>query len=123
MNQKQCKYSGNLFIPKRNNQRFENNKARSNFHNKKYRKLYAEVSKINKLLFLNYKILHKLIGYREYMEVEKKILSKLRYDFSLSTGIEEEDGIKSFLLYNYKLTFITHQIILIEKKYENIRPI
>lgn len=123
MNQKQCKYSGNWFIPKRNNQRFENNKARSNFHNQKYRKLYAEVNIINKLLFLNYKILHKLIGYREYMEVEKKILSKLRYDFSLVTGIEEEDGIKSFLLYNYKLTFITHQIILIERKYENNRPI
>lgn len=123
MTLKQCKYSGNWFIPKRNNQRFENNKARCNYHNKKYRKLYAEVSKINKLLFLNYKILHKLIGYREYMEVEKKILSKLRYDFSLVTGIEEEDGIKSFLLYNYKLTYITNEIILIEKKYENIRPI
>lgn len=123
MNQKQCKYSGNWFIPKRNNQRFENNKARSNYHNKKYRKMYAEVNKINRLLFLNYKILYKLIGYREYMEVEKKILSKLRYDFSLSTGIEEEDGIKSFLLYNYKLTFITNEIILIEKKYENNRPI
>lgn len=120
---KQCKYSGNWFIPKRNNQRFENNKARSNYHNKKYRRLYAEVNKINKLLFLNYKILYKLIGYKDYMEIDKKILSKLRYDFSLSTGIEEEDGIKSFLLYNYKLTFITTQIILIEKKYENNRPL
>lgn len=123
MNHKQCKYSGNLFIPTRNNQRFENNKARSNYHNRKYRKLYSEVNKINKLLFQNYKILFKLIGYREYMEVEKKILSKLRYDFSLVTGIEEEDGIKSFLLFNYKLTFITNEIILIEKKYENNRPI
>ncbi len=123
MNHKHCKYSGNWFIPTRNNQRFENNKARCNFHNQKYRKLYAEVNKINKLLFLNYKILFKLIGYRDYIEIEKKILSKLRYDFSLVTGIEEEDGIKSFLLYNYKLTFITTQIILIEKKYENNRPI
>ncbi len=123
MNQKQCKYSGNWFTQKRNNQRFENNKARSNYHNRKYRKLYAEVNKINRLLFLNYKILYKLIGYREYMEVEKKILYKLKYDFSLVTGIEEEDGIKSFLLYNYKLTYITNEIILIEKKYENNRPI
>ncbi|MBP9848496.1 MAG: hypothetical protein KBC58_03580 [Flavobacterium sp.] len=120
---KQCKYSGNLFFPTRNNQRFENNKARSNYHNQKYRKLYAEVNEINKLLFLNYKILFKLIGYRDYIEIEKKILAKLRYDFSLSTGIEEEDGIKSFSLYNFKLTFITIQIILIEKKYENNRPI
>lgn len=123
MNQKQCKYSGNWFTQKRNNQRFENNKARSNYHNQKYRKLYAEVNKINRLLFLNYKILYKLIGYREYLEVEKKILYKLRYDFSLVTGIEEEDGIKSFLLFNFKLTFITNEKILIEKKYENIRPI
>jgi hypothetical protein len=123
MNQKQCKYSGNWFFPTRNNQRFENNKARSNFHNQKYRKLYTEVNKINRLLFLNYKILFKLIGYRDYIEIEKKILYKLRYDFSLVTGIEDEDGIKSFLLYNYKLTFITTQIILIEKKYENNRPI
>jgi hypothetical protein len=123
MTLKQCKYSGNWFKPKRNNQSFENNKARSNYHNRKYHKLYAEVNKINRLLFLNYKILFKLIGYRNYIEIEKKILSKLRYDFSLSTGVEEEDGIKSFLLYNYKLTFITTQIILIEKKYENNRPI
>lgn len=123
MTTKQCKYSGNWFTQKRNNQRFENNKARSNYHNRKYRKLYAEVNKINRLLFLNYKILYKLIGYREYMEVEKKILYKLKYDFSLVTGIEEEDGIKSFLLYNYKLTYITNEIILIEKKYENNRPI
>jgi hypothetical protein len=121
MNQKQCKYSGNWFIPKRNNQRFENNKARSNYHNQKYRKLYAEINKINKLLFLNYKILYKLIGFRDYMEVEKKILSKLRYDFSLATGLEEEDGIKSFLLYNYKLTFITNEKILIENIHENKR--
>jgi hypothetical protein len=121
MLQKQCRYSGNWFKPKRNNQRFENNKARSNFHNKKYRKLYAEVNKINKLLFLNYKILFKLIGYRNYIEVEKKFLAKLRYDFSLATGLEEEDGIKSFLLYNYKLTYITNETILIEKQYENNR--
>jgi hypothetical protein len=123
MTLKQCKYSGNWFYPNRNNQRFENNKARSNYHNKKYRKLYAEVNKINRLLLLNYKILFKLIGFRDYMEIEKKILSKLRYDFSLVTGIEEEDGIKSFLVFNYKLTFITNEIILIEKKYENNRPI
>lgn len=123
MNQKQCKYSGNWFFPTRNNQRFENNKARSNYHNKKYRKMYAEVNKISRSMFFNYKVLYKLIGYRNYMEVEKKILSKLRYDFSLVTGIEEEDGIKSFLLYNYKLTFISNEIILIEKKYENNRPI
>ena len=121
MQLKQCKYSGNWFIPKRNNQRFENNKARSNYHNQKYRKLYAEINKINKLLFLNYKILYKLIGFRDYMEVEKKILSKLRYDFSLATGLEEEDGIKSFLLYNYKLTFITNEKILIENIHENKR--
>ena len=121
MLQKQCRYSGNWFKPKRNNQRFENNKARSNFHNKKYRKLYAEVNKINKLLFLNYKILFKLIGYRNYIEVEKKFLAKLRYDFSLATGLEEEDGIKSFLLYNYKLTFITNEKILIENIHENKR--
>ena len=121
MNHKQCKYLGNWFIPKRNNQSFENNKARSNYHNKKYRKLYAEVNKINRLLFLNYKILFKLIGYRDYIEVEKKFLARLRYDFSLATGIEEEDGIKSFLLYNYKLTFITNEKILIENRHENNR--
>jgi hypothetical protein len=68
-------------------------------------------------------LLLRLIGFRDFMEVEKKILSRLRYDFSLVTGIEEEDGIKSFLVYNYKLTFITNEIILIEKKYENNRPI
>ena len=121
MNQKQCKYSGNWFTQKRNNQRFENNKARSNYHNQKYRKLYAEINKINKLLFLNYKILYKLIGFRDYMEVEKKILYKLKYDFSLVTGIEEEEGIKSFMLYNYKLTFINNEKILIENRYENKR--
>lgn len=123
MLQKHCRYSGNLFKPKRTNQRFENNKARSNYHNKKYRKLYAEVNKINRLLFLNYKILYKLIGYRDYIEVEKKFLAKLRYDFSLATGLEEEDGIKSFLLYNFKLTFITNEKILIENIHENNRPI
>ena len=121
MKLKQCKYSGNWFFPTRNNQRFENNKARSSYHNKKYRKLYRDVSKINRFLFLNYQVLFKLIGYRDYMEVEKKILSKLRYDFSLTTGIEEEDGIKSFLLYDFKLTFITPEKILIEKKNENKR--
>jgi hypothetical protein len=115
MSLKQCRYTGNWFMPKRNNQRFENNKARSNYHNKKYRMLYAEVNKINRLLFLNYKILFKLIGYRDYIEVEKKILAKLRYDYSLSTGVEEEDGIRSFLLYNFKLTYITNEKILIQK--------
>jgi hypothetical protein len=121
MNHRQCKYSANLFIPTRNNQRFENNKARSKYHNQKYRELYSEINKINKLLFLNYKILFKLIGYRDFIEVEKKFLARLRYDFSLATGIEEEEGIKSFMLYNYKLTFINNEKILIENRYENKR--
>jgi hypothetical protein len=119
---RQCKYSGNWFSPTRHNQRFENSKARSNYHNKKYRKLYDEINKINRLLFVNYKILFKLIGYRDYIEVEKKFLARLRYDFSLATGLEEAEGIKSFLLYDFKLTFITNEKILIEKKYENNRP-
>jgi len=119
---KQCKYTGNWFTPKRNNQKFENNKSRCNYHNKKYRMLYEEVNKINRLMFNNYKLLGKLIGYRDFMEVEKKILSRLRYDFSLSTGIEEDEGIRSFLLYNYKLTFITNEKILI-KRHEDKRPV
>lgn len=112
---KQCKYSGNWFTQKRDNQKFENNKARCNYHNKKYRKLYAEVNKTNRLLFVNYKVLFKLIGYRDFIEVDKKILSRLRYDFSLATGLEEEDGVRSFLLYNFKLTYITNEKILIQK--------
>jgi hypothetical protein len=118
---KQCKFSGNWFKPSRKNQKFENNKARSNFHNWKYKKKYAEVNKINRLMFINYQILFKLIGFRDYMEIEKKVLSKLNYDFSLTTGIEEIDGIKSFLLYNYRLTFINHDKILIQRRYENNR--
>lgn len=115
MKQKKCVYSGNWFIPKRNNQKFENNKARSNFHNKKYRKLYAEVNKINKLLFKNYKLLSKVVGYREYVEIEKKLLKKLRFDFSLCTGIYEDERIKSFMLYDFHLSFLDNEKILIER--------
>jgi hypothetical protein len=70
---KRCKATGNLFYPRRENQKFENNKARCNFYNKKYRKMYSEIIKTNKLMFVNYKILSKLIGYRNYMEIEKKM--------------------------------------------------
>ena len=112
---KRCKATGNLFYPRRENQKFENNKARCNFYNKKYRKMYSEIIKTNKLMFVNYKILNKLIGFRNYIEIEKKILNRLHYNFSLTTGIEDEDGLKSFLLYNFKLTFITTEKISIEK--------
>lgn len=115
MVQKQCKYSGNWFYPNRSNQRFENNKARSNYHNLKYRKWYSEINKINRLLFNNYKLLIKLVGYRDFIKIERNILSRLRYDFSLTTGIGEQDGVKYFLIYDIKLTFITNEIILIER--------
>jgi len=120
MNIKQCKESGNWFTPKRNNQRFENNKARSKWHNRKYRKMYAYVNKTNGLLFKNYKILIQLIGLTDYLEIEKIILKKLRYDFSLCTGIIEKNGLKSFSLYDIQLTFITNDKILIER-YEDKR--
>lgn len=115
MQLKKCKATGNFFYSRRENQKFENNKARCNYHNKKYREKYSEIIKTNRLMFVNYKILNKLIGFREFIEIEKKILNKLRYNFSLTTGIVDDDGLKSFLLYNFKLTFITSEIIHIEK--------
>lgn len=118
MKLKQCKFTKNWFESNRNNKRFEDSKARSNYHNLKYRKLYSEVNKINRLLFSNYKLLIKLVGYRDFIKIERNILSRLRYDFSLTTGIGEQDGLKYFLLYDIKLTFITNETILIER-YEN----
>lgn len=118
MRLRKCLFTGQLFYPKKNNQKFIDNKARSNYHNQKYRSIYMELYETNKSLFRNYKILSQLIRLSGFIEIEKKVLKKLRYNFSLCTGIDEEDGLKSFSLYDIRLIYLNDYKILI-KRYEN----
>ena len=62
---RKCLYSGEEFIPKRNNQVFASKKNRSNYHNEINNKLRNELKSANNQLLKNYKICIDLLGKKE----------------------------------------------------------
>jgi hypothetical protein len=87
--ERKCLFSGETFIPKRNNQVFASTKNRINYHNKKNNKLRNELKSINNQLFTNYKICMALLGRNNSVEVHREYLLGRGYDFRYFTNLED----------------------------------
>lgn len=102
---RKCLYSGEEFIPKRNNQVFASKKNRSNYHNEINNKLRNELKFANNQLLKNYKICIDLLGKKRIITVHKEFLKGKGFDFKFFTNIAESNS-KSVIAYTiYNITF------------------
>lgn len=95
---RKCVYSGEEFIPKRNNQVFASTKNRINYHNKKNNKLRNELKLTNNQLMLNYRISKDLLANKETVTVHKEFLRGKGFNFKYFTNFGKSKN-SSFLMY------------------------
>ena len=89
---RKCLYSGEEFLPKRNNQVFASKKNRINYHNNISNKLRNDLKSTNNQLMLNYKICKELFENKKNVNVHKEFLKGKGFDFSFFTNIVENSN-------------------------------
>ncbi len=86
---RKCLYSGEEFIPKRNNQVFASKNNRINYHNSLSNKLRNELKLTNNQLLLNYKISKNLLKEDKSIVVHKEYLKGKGFNFSYFTNLTQ----------------------------------
>jgi hypothetical protein len=86
---RKCLYSGEEFIPKRNNQVFASRVNRISYHNEINNKLRNELKKTNNQLLLNYKISKNLLKEEPRIVVHKEFLKGKGFDFRYFTNLTQ----------------------------------
>ncbi len=82
-----CCYSGDSFIPTRQNQIFASKENRILFHNKINNQLRKRLSFINKQLLLNFRILIDVLDGENERTVHKQFLMGKGFSFSVFTHL------------------------------------
>ena len=96
-----CPYSGELFVPKRRNQRFANSKNRQNYHNEIAKKHRDMKSEIDKALFKNFLILTNEIKEGETKTIEKEILLRKGFNPNIFTHLDTLNGRLTRCIYQF----------------------
>lgn len=114
---RKCLYSGEEFIPKRNNQVFANRKNRSNYHNENNNKLRNELKSINNQLILNYKICIDLLNNKDSINVHREFLKGKGFDFKIFTNLTGNNNKTAFTyaIYDTSIEKINENNYLISK--------
>ncbi|MEQ3690756.1 MAG: hypothetical protein ABNG98_04500, partial [Flavobacterium sp.] len=82
-----CLYSGEEFIPKRNNQVFASRYNRISFHNQINNKLRNEPKLTNNQLMVNYKIGIELLSKEKSITIHREFLKGKGFDFRYFTNL------------------------------------
>lgn len=102
---RKCLYSGEEFVPKRNNQVFASKKNRTNYHNKINNKFRNDLKLINNQLLLNYKICKDLLAKKAEVTIHREFLRGKGFNFMYFTSFRRKKD-TSFLVYAlYDITF------------------
>jgi len=94
----------NEFNPRRSNQKFENARNRSTFHNQLAAVLRKRKDFVDKHLRINFRILHTLMPpFKELKEqiFHKQYLLGMGFNFGVHTHIQEIGGKGRYAIYNY----------------------
>lgn len=102
---RKCLYSGEEFLPKRNNQVFASKKNRINYHNNKSNKLRNVLKSTNNQLILNYKICKELLGINKTTLIHKEFLKGKGFNFSFFTNIVENSKKTAYTYAVYEFAF------------------
>lgn len=100
-----CLYSGERFIPTRNNQKFSSMKHRVLFHNQNNNSLRKRLSSINKQLLLNFRVLIDVLdGYDEAV-VHQEYLKGKNFSFSVFTHLTKSRISNNYCYSVYEVAF------------------
>lgn len=113
---KKCPFSGENFIPKRNNQIYASAYNRITYNNIKNRKLQKIVKPINKRLLKNYKIIVELLEDKQELISNSEFLKGKGFDFSILTHIMKEGNTSIYGIYNYAFFKLDNNTIKIKKQ-------
>ena len=86
---RKCLYSGEEFLPKRNNQVFASKSNRIKYHNRINNKLRNDLKSTNNQLILNYKICKELLGFNKTRLIHKEFLKGKGFDFKFFTSLAD----------------------------------
>lgn len=92
MNQVQDLLTGEMFTPKKSTQKFASSSNRIIYHNRKFCKLRRSLSKVDRPLLNNRKIILSLLGSAKEVVKSKEFLLGAGYDFRFFTcaGTDKE---------------------------------
>src|SRR4051812_43009669 len=102
---KKCLYSGEEFLPKRNNQVFANKKNRISYHNDISNKIRAKLKTTTKHLTLNHKICIELLNKESSIVIHKEYLKGKGFDFRFMTNMIESKANAGYAYVIYDCSF------------------
>ncbi|GEM_PF-1132504 len=97
---KKCPYSGEIFIPKRSNQKFASKRNRLSYYNKQYKEKREPLRRINQKLFYNYSILEIALDNASEVLVSNDYLRGRGFDFTYITHFTKYNDHRYFCLYD-----------------------
>ena len=100
-----CLYSGEEFIPKRNNQVFANKYNRISFHNQINNKLRNELKQTNNQLMVNYKIGIELLSKEKTITIHREFLKGKGFDFRYFTNLTSNNNNNGTAYQVYDISF------------------
>ena len=96
-------YTGEEFLPKRENQRFSNSANRIKYHNEIANELRKETSQINYPLNKNHKLLRKLMSNKREAEFSFDYLDGYGINFNILNHITKINGISHPSIFEFTL--------------------
>lgn len=108
--------TGEVFTPKRINQRFATPSNRIKYYNDKANQMRYDLARINKPLLKNLKILNELMINKSEAKFHKQFLIGKGLAFGLHTHYEKYDGKIEIAIYDYIIIQLENQEIKIIKK-------
>jgi hypothetical protein len=102
---RKCLYSGEEFVPRRNNQVFASKKNRTNYHNKINNMLRNNLKKTNNQLLLNYKVCIDLLAKKESVTIHREFLRGKGFDYSYFTNFSRNKNSNTLIYVLYDISF------------------
>ena len=102
---RKCLFSGEEFIPKRNNQVFATKNNRITYHNDLNNKLRNELKSTNHQLMTNYKICLELLDKNKTRNAHREFLKGKGFDFRYFTNIAENNNKTGYTYAIYEFAF------------------
>lgn len=116
---RRCPYSGEVFKPKRSNQKFASKKNRVNFYNQQYREKRLPLERINQRLFHNYSILEQELQKNTKAILSNDFLAGKGYDFNYFTQLLDNGSYPTFGIYDITITILNNNEYQIQKNETN----
>lgn len=99
-------HNGEMFTPKRMNQKYMSRKTQVAYNNRKKAKEKQAMSYVDQKLSKNRRILARILGKKKQAKITSEYLSGAGYDHRFITHRLISDGVEYFYVYEYAISLI-----------------